>query len=137
MRAFLRHPSDISIECRAADGELVRGQPAKDVGAGGLCFRSSYDCEPGERVAVRITACDPPFEAVGTVVWCRPSGGCYEVGVRFEGGDAQFALRMAEQVCQIEHYRMEVREREGRSLTSDEAALEWIARRASRFPRDS
>jgi len=137
MRAFLRHPSDISIECRAVDGSLAQENPARDVGGGGLSFRCGHRCESGKQVAVRIGACHPPFEAVGTVVWCQPAGDHYDVGVRFEGEDAQFALRMAEQVCHIEQYRKEVLEREGRSLSADEAANEWIARQASRFPGGS
>ncbi len=134
MRAFLRHPSDISIECRAVDRDIVRESPGRDVGGGGVSFHSPERCKPGTRVTVHIRACHPPFEGEGTVVWCRPAGDHYEVGVRFEGEDAQFALRMAEQVCHIEHYRKEVLEREGRSLSADDAAREWIARRASHFP---
>jgi len=134
MRAFLRHPSDISIECRSVDGNVVYQSPARDVGGGGLSFRCEHNCEAGRQVAVRIQACHPPFEGVGTVVWCRPAGDHYEVGVRFDGEDEQFALRMAEQICHIEHYRKEVLEQEGRSLSADDAAREWIAHRASHFP---
>jgi hypothetical protein len=33
---------------------------------------------------------------------------------------------MVEQICFIEHYKNEVLETEGRALTSEQAAAEWI-----------
>jgi hypothetical protein len=41
---------------------------------------------------------------------------------------------MVQQVCSIENYRREVQQREGRALTTQEAASEWIAKYAGRFP---
>ena len=41
---------------------------------------------------------------------------------------------MVEQVCNIENYRRDVEQREGRKLTTEEAAKEWIKRDASSFP---
>jgi hypothetical protein len=41
---------------------------------------------------------------------------------------------MVEQICYIEHYRKEVRATQGRVLTAEEAAREWIERNAGRFP---
>jgi hypothetical protein len=41
---------------------------------------------------------------------------------------------MVEQICHIERYRNDVAQREGRQLTAEEAALEWISRYASSFP---
>jgi hypothetical protein len=41
---------------------------------------------------------------------------------------------MIEQICHIEHYRKEVKLVEGRELSSEEAADEWITRYAGDFP---
>ena len=41
---------------------------------------------------------------------------------------------MVEQICHIEHYRRTVHESQGRSLSSHEAAPEWIERYAEAFP---
>ncbi len=43
-------------------------------------------------------------------------------------------MRMVEQVCHIERYRADVLEREGRALTGEQAAEEWIKRYAEDFP---
>jgi hypothetical protein len=41
---------------------------------------------------------------------------------------------MVEQLCHIEAYRRRVLQDEGRRLTDEEAAMEWIANYADRFP---
>jgi hypothetical protein len=41
---------------------------------------------------------------------------------------------MVEQVAYIESYKKQVREREGRTITGEQAAFEWIARYADSFP---
>jgi hypothetical protein len=41
---------------------------------------------------------------------------------------------MVEQLLHIESYRREIEQQEGRPLTTEEAAREWIGRYASSFP---
>jgi hypothetical protein len=41
---------------------------------------------------------------------------------------------MVEQVCHIETYRRTVAGTEGRELSAEQAALEWIAKFAASFP---
>jgi hypothetical protein len=41
---------------------------------------------------------------------------------------------MAEQICRIEEYKKEIREKEGRLLDGTDAALEWIRKYAKDFP---
>jgi len=55
------------------------------------------------------------------------------VGVEFLDQDILFRLRMVEQICHIEQYRRTVRESQGRVLSSQEAAIEWIERYAEAF----
>jgi hypothetical protein len=55
--------------------------------------------------------------------------------MRFHGAVSEFALRMVEQLCHIEQYRLEILQRDGRWLTSEAAAAEWINRFAGQFPR--
>jgi hypothetical protein len=45
-----------------------------------------------------------------------------------------FILRMVEHICYIEHSRRTVRESQGRTLSSQEAAIEWIEYYADIFP---
>ena len=52
------------------------------------------------------------------------------------GGTGAFRARMIAQVEQIELYRLAVMREQGRSLSRDQAAREWIARYAGDFARD-
>jgi len=133
MRRFIRHPSDIPIEVRRDNQS--RAKPAlRDVSHGGLCFRVPEPVAVGDLVTVRIALTRPAFEVEARVIWCLPDGLAWQVGVQFLDPNDQFRARMVEQICHIEQYRREQRERAGRQLTSHEAALEWIAKFAHAFP---
>ena len=69
------------------------------------------------------------------VAWCRKDNEHYEIGIEFLDRDEATSARIVEQVCHIEHYKQEVRESEGRDLSSEEAAREWIKRFAASFPK--
>jgi hypothetical protein len=56
------------------------------------------------------------------------------VGVQFLDAQAAFRSRMVQQICSIENYRKHVRREEGRTLSTQDAAAEWIAKFAGRFP---
>lgn len=134
MRRYIRHPSQVPIRYVAQGGD--RGEePLKDVGAGGLCFLARVRILPGTQLHLEIPAKQPAFQADGVVAWCHYAGGEFEIGVSFRGQATEFALRMVEQLCYIEQYRRDVRAREGRWLTSEQAAAEWITRFAEEFPQ--
>jgi hypothetical protein len=61
---------------------------------------------------------------------CRPR----RVQVWIHRRDESFMARMVEQLCHIAHYRQRVVQRQGRELSEEEAASEWIARYAEWFP---
>ena len=42
--------------------------------------------------------------------------------------------RAIKQVCHIEQYKKDIKEKEGRRLTSQKAAIEWIAKHGAEFP---
>ncbi len=135
MRQYLRHPSDIPIAYHV-DAAVASGTDyLRNISQGGLCFSSRSPIAPGSSVHLEISIAEPVFEADGIVVWCRPSDRGFEVGVRFDGVEANYSVRMVEQVCHIEHYRRETLRSEGRVLTGEEAAIEWIERNAGQFPR--
>lgn len=138
MREFIRHPTDIPIEYELCDVGDYRKEYLKEVGHGGLSFRSCVFLEPCSVIRINISFHKPPFSADGIVVWCRKNeeneDGCYDVGVEFEEKKTEYALRMVEQICYIEHYKKEILAEDGRKLTGEEAAIEWINKYAKNFP---
>lgn len=138
IRKFIRHPADVPIQVTLdwvedEDDETV-DQTITNVSLGGLAFVSSRPLEVLQRVRVSIPILNQENHLVGNVVWCEKSGSGYEIGIEFENSRDVFRLRMIEQICHIEHYRQEVAEREGRELSAQEAAKEWISKYAGDFP---
>ncbi|MDX1453253.1 MAG: PilZ domain-containing protein [Oleiphilaceae bacterium] len=137
MRAYIRHPADVPIEfspLREDDGERSLVQ---DISLGGLSFSSSQRLQVGSLVKIRIPIVDPPFEAEARVIWCLSRPDRYEAGIEFTSSQDAYTARMVEQICHIEHYRMWVKEVEGRDLDGEHAAVEWIDKYAKDFPNIS
>jgi hypothetical protein len=132
MRQFIRHPVDIPIEVSRATE--FAGARSYNVSLGGLALRCGAELEVGGIVQLRIPFVQPLFETKARIVWCRECEAGFELGVEFLDADDAFRARMVEQVCAIESYKKTVSQTEGRSLSTDEAAMEWIAKYASQFP---
>ena len=79
----------------------------------------------------------PMFTTLGRVVWCKANDKGYQLGVAFLDQDDAFRTRMVEQICHIENYRNNASAVEGRQLSVEEAAAEWIDRYAAHFPQTS
>ena len=134
MRSFIRHPSDIPIDFQLQELVAEGTDLLKNVSHGGLAFDSKLNLDKGAIIRISIPLINPVFEALGRVTWCNSRENRFEVGVEFVEEDNIFLARMVEQICQIEHYKEEILQQEGRNLTSEEAALEWIAKFADDFP---
>jgi len=134
-RAYIRHPLDLPIEVEViAEHQLVAVR-ANNLSVGGLAFFSESEVEAGRVVKLSIHNVKPTFSVTGFVQWCRPSTPHgHEVGVQFADSEDAFRVRMVEQVCHIESYRQYVLEHEGRVLTGESAATEWIQKFAQDFP---
>jgi len=135
MRRFIRHPSQIPIDVNVIDQQLETCESSMvNVGAGGLCFSSNKALKKGNNVHISIPVELSPFEVVGQVAWCQEHNDRYIVGVSFPDDAAAFSVRMVEQVCHIEQYRLD-QEASGRAMTSEEAAQEWVDKYAADFPK--
>jgi len=133
-RRFIRHPSQIPIHFDVDDGEAPGGDVLRNISDGGVCFVTGRRIRPGASIRLRIPVLGRRFEVRGQVAWCRDTARLYEVGVAFERPQARFAIRMVEQLCYIEEYRVGVERDEGRTLTREQAAAEWVERFADAFP---
>ena len=127
-------PIQVTAEWVEDENDETLDQTITNVSLGGLAFVSPKPFEVLERVQICIPFLEKDNTLVGNVVWCERSGSVWEIGIEFEKSRDAFRLRMIEQICHIEHYRKEVRQQEGRELTTQEAASEWIAKYASDFP---
>lgn len=134
MREFIRHPLDIPLRFRILENQPAPEEQLNNLGQGGLSFRSANQVDAGTQVQIDIEITRPPFLAVGTVVWCKPAGQDYDVGVQFIDANQEYSMRMAEQVCHIVHYWRDAL-KQGRKITVEDAASEWINTDAPDFPQ--
>jgi hypothetical protein len=107
---------------------------AYSIGTGGLAFRCASAVDPGTVVHLRIPYVEPEFAAEARVVWSASDTNGAELGVEFLNSGDAFRARMVEQICHIENYRQQVLNSEGRALSPEEAAAEWVAKFAESFP---
>lgn len=133
MRRYIRHPSEIPITYEV-DRKSGESKKLRDVSRGGLCFTSGQFLQKGHTISIEISLNSEKFKAEGRVAWCRSEGDHFSVGVQFDDNSTQFSVRMVEQICHIEHYRSIILEREGRLLSSEQAAEEWVEKYAADFP---
>ncbi|MCP3687520.1 MAG: PilZ domain-containing protein [Gammaproteobacteria bacterium] len=136
IRKYIRHPADIPIQVlpdRVVD-EDDGDTTLTSISLGGLSFISPRALDVLRKVRICIPMVREDNYLEGRVVWCEKSKSGYEVGLQFDRSSEVFRLRMIEQICHIEHYRREVEQREGRQLSPEEAANEWIALYAGDFP---
>ena len=134
MREFIRHPTwvPIDIDVDAAELDPI-DSTMLDISAGGLAFVVPGPLGVGTKLTISLPDLWPDYQAQGHVVWCREYGGNYEAGIQFSEADEAFKARMVAQFCQIEDYKRAMQLNEGRQLSYEEAAQEWIGRYAEEF----
>ena len=129
---LIRHPRQIPLEARIT---RLKSAPVPRPCQAMLAFDCERRIRVGATIAMRIPSLKEGGRVIGRVAWLIRSLQGYVVGVAFYCENEAFRMRMLEQVCHIEAYRREKTAREGRDVTRDEAAAEWIARHAADFPR--
>lgn len=150
-RQFIEHPATIPLEYCTSDIPSVyrkKRSPQSNNPAAkhthenlcGLRFHTNQYIKPNQWLRVHIPLKGQAFEADTEVLCCKTNvsaahgGQRYNVSVIFCNPKTAFSARMAVQVCYIEAYRHQVKEKEGRDLSCDQAALEWISKHAYQFP---
>lgn len=132
MRRFIRHPTDFPILVFSMDNSDGDEASLCDISQGGLACSLPRELGPGAPVAMGIPSLQRDYRFSGLVVRCSRSSEGFRIGIQFSDETESFKSKMVEQVCQIEHYRQELR-REGRELDSEAAAREWIDRFGGQF----
>lgn len=127
MRKTVRYTTYIPVDVEIEEtGAFLLNVSIANLSCGGLGFRSPHPIFTGTSLKLTFGENWPDYIIRGEVTWCRARGGQYEVGVNFEHSSEAFKARMLAQFGQIERYRVNVQHNEGRELSQDEAAREWI-----------
>ncbi len=144
-RAYIRHPTDVSIDVSAYSRKEQLNLQLNNVSVGGLSFTSDQKFHKDTVVKLKISEVKPVFKVNAIVRWCREQSHDqekiehkeqqrYELGVEFLDTDDAFKVRMVEQVCHIGEYRKKLQKKEGKRVSWNRASEEWIQKNASSFP---
>jgi len=133
-RRHIRHPAGMPISYEL-QGQVppYRGR-LHNIGEGGLCLASAVVLDPGTAIRLSLPLFAQQFEVDAHVAWCQPAPEGFLVGVQFVFPHERICVRMIEQLCYIEDFRLQVGREEGRELSREQAAEEWVARFSARFP---
>lgn len=134
MRAYIRHPSSFPVSIKLARDRHELVDQMCNVSVAGLQVKLPHAIDEGTLLDVRITTITPAFSAAARTVWCHQAEADFEVGLHFLEPNDAFKVRMVAQICHIEEYRKSTLAREGRHLTVEQAAREWIEKYADTFP---
>lgn len=135
MRTYIRHPANIPVQIEVESEAAGNIRRLANVSHGGLAFNSAAPIAKGSVIRLIIDAVDPVFAAQGIVTHAHREQAHYVIGIEFIHRNDLFVARMVEQICHIEQYKREVAANEGRQLSGQEAATEWIRKYANSFPR--
>lgn len=129
-KIFIRHPDEFPIELDLQESH----QTISDTSQLQLVCHSEKPFHSGEAIAIKIPSIASQLEVSGTIDSCENTPNGYELGITFNGSDALNRIRMLEQLCYIQRYRNHVLKVEGRTISNQDAALEWIGKYAHLFP---
>lgn len=132
-RAFIRHPAQVPIRVSSNKSRQQLNLLLNNVSTGGLSFHSPDPFNEGTPVQISIPT-KPVFQVHAIVQWCQPDKAGYELGVKFLDHADAYRVRMVEQVCHIEDYRLRKQVERGKRVSRNQASREWIAQHGGSFP---
>lgn len=130
MRNHIRHSGGIPIDIIHNNNKY--NFILLNVSMGGIACKGDNQFKIHTEVQLHIPQLKPEYTTRGKVVWCKKVQDLteidlYELGIEHCGEKDKAQLKMVEQISNIEHYRNEVKLAEGRILTGEEAAREWVS----------
>lgn len=137
-RTNCRYNPDVPVEIELDLGGnfLVSKEALNNISADGMSFKFGFYIESGKRLKLNIPLGRAVFAIKAEVMWCHGVTDDFSIGVRFIEPSDIFKARIFNQICMIERYKVEVFLNEGRDLTFNEAAREWIERFAGNYPAE-
>ncbi len=132
---YLQHPSEVPLYAKRKKSRQKDTTSQEQTALNtGLCFRTTDSFAADTTIEITLFLNGSALNAEARVAWVEKDGDSHWVGVNFTNSESSYTMRMAEQICQIEHYRQDVLATQGRRLSQEQAAAEWVERYAARFP---
>lgn len=135
IRKHIRHITGIPIEVHIEQNQNYQSNEdiVTNISLGGLSFIASDRLDTNQSIEIGFPVFGQEIMLVGRVVWCEKTSHGYEVGLEFDDPREIERLKLIEQTSQIERYREEIEQQEGRKLTLLQATREWASQYAGNF----
>lgn len=127
----IHHPGEFPIELNPRNTLPSEAEHLPELK---LVCQSKTPFSSGSFISIQLPEVCDDIEVPGIVDWCNNTDNGYELGIKFSDQDSMMRIRMLEQVCFIKRYRASVLSLEGRDISDQDAALEWIAKYSRLFP---
>lgn len=100
-----------------------------------MAFVWSRRLRHGTNLTILLPVRTKVFELTASVVYSRkiPRKQAYLTGVCFRDAGTAFRAKLAEETLEIIDYQRRISVREGRQVSEEEAAAEWVRRYAASF----
>lgn len=137
IRRHIRHvtgiPIQVKLDYASTDFNNSSEDTITNVSLGGLAFIADDRLDINESIQVRFPILGNQTALCGKVIWCEKSKHGYEIGLEFDDAEEVQRLKMIDQISEIEHYRQRKEAIEGRPMSSEQAAREWVKQYAGDF----
>ena len=143
-RAIPRHAIELPIKYRVLgkSKEATKPQPSEDqtyktknISDSGLLFLSSEYFKMGTLLELTLPLRDKVFTLEGRVVHSSEDSATrlFRTGIYFASASSVFKVKLVDQIHQIDEYRRSLSIKEGRPVTEEEAAHQWIKEHSVEF----
>jgi hypothetical protein len=129
-QSLIYHPLLVPVNIRNVREEVEMRSGCM----GELAVHSPTRFSVGSQVLLSLYMAESTPSLYCRVIWLFGSEGRYLMGLTFDGEDEAYKMRMVEQLCHIHAYQHVVAKQEGRLLSDEDAAREWIDRYSKDFP---
>jgi Tfp pilus assembly protein PilZ len=135
IRKYVRQVTGIPVEVALDYSENIGADDdtITNISLGGLAIVAEDPLDIGEFIQVRCPILNNEAQLSGKVIWCEKSLRGYEVGLEFNDPAEIEQLKIIDQICDIEQFRTQVAEQEGRHLSSEQATREWVSQHTGNF----
>ena len=143
-RSVVRHAIELPIRYRVLSerrqmsgtrSQLTNPQKTKNISDSGLLFLATEYFKVGTLLELSLPVKEKVLTIEGCVVHASQDSesGLFRTGIHFPKIDSVFKVKLAEQVYQIDQFRKSLSRQEGRLVSEEEAAHQWIEEHSSDF----
>jgi Tfp pilus assembly protein PilZ len=137
IRRHVRHitgiPIQITLDYASRNYQKSSDDTITNVSHGGMSFIADDRFDIGQKIRVRFPILNKQTALSCKVIWCQKSNRGYEIGLEFEDSEEIQRMKMIDQISDIENYKRRIALQEGRKITSEQAAREWVKQYAGDF----